>query len=319
MNLSRWKLAALFIVFTNCAQAQKLDRTKVHEILAPVPSLLKQHYVNRTLATQYSDAISKIIQSGAYDKITNEDSLAKAVTRDLKIITKDGHVYVQVLKNETEEDTNWEVAEQKREQVTNYGFTKVEIMDMRVGYMKIVEFMNSKTAMPTAVAAMKMLETTDTLIIDLRGNGGGYPGVMEYIMNHYYEGEPILLSTTVFSDTALQPKTNYSSDLVYGKLRINTPLYILVNNRTASAAEYFTYTLQQAGKAVVVGEQTAGAAHMNDLYELPYKFRMSISTGMPVNAITKTNWELTGITPNVIVDEKMAEERALELINKAKH
>lgn len=310
-------LTAGVLFFSSYTFAQPILISEVtRNMIDSIPVLLSRNYVNKEKGKAFADAFKKNIESGKYLCIIDPDTLTKVLTQDLRYLSHDGHVYIQRLKGEEKEDKDWEEFELENEKDNNYGFTEIQILKGNVGYLKIVEFMNPQRAMPTAVAAMKMIENTSALIIDIRGNGGGYPGIMEYILNHYYEGEPVLLSTIYFSDTSLQPKTNYSSDLIYGKLRINTPLYILVDNKTASAAEYFAYTLQAAKKAIVVGEVTAGGANMNDLFSLPGKFRMSISTATPINAITKTNWEMKGVIPDVQVSSQLAKDKAYQLIIK---
>ena len=151
---------------------------------------------------------------------------------------------------------------------------------------------------------MKFLENTENLIIDLRGNGGGYSGLMQYIMNHYFHGGPTHISTTYYSGKEEIPSKDYSSDLVYGKLKVDTPLYIIVDGNTGSASEFFAYTLQSFGKAIVVGQPTAGAAHKNSFYPLAKNFRISISTAAPINPKTNTNWELSGVQPDLVVKDK---------------
>ncbi|MGH2624827.1 MAG: S41 family peptidase, partial [Sphingobacterium sp.] len=187
-----------------------------------------------------------------------------------------------------------------------------------IGYLKIVEFMHPRRSMQTAIAAMKFVENTDALVIDLRGNGGGYPDIMEYILNHYFEGEPKLLSTTQWSDSTLAPMTVYSSELIYSKPRVGTPLYVLIDKRTASAAEYFAYTLQAFKNATIIGERSAGAANMNTYFPLSSNFRISISTGTPINAITNSNWELKGVQPDVKAKAADAECVAYQLFRNKK-
>jgi hypothetical protein len=315
MTLMKTILTVSSIFFCSHMFAQPILINEVtRNMIDSIPVLLAKNYVNKEKGKTFADAFKKNIESGKYLRITDPDTLAKVLTSDLKNISHDGHVYIQHLKGTEKENADWEQFELENERNNNYGFTETQILTGNIGYLKIVEFMNPKRAMPTAVAAMKMIENTSALIIDIRGNGGGYPGIMEYILNHYYEGEPVLLSTTYFSDTTIQPKTTYSSDLVYGKLRINTPLYILVDNKTASAAEYFAYTLQAAKKAIVIGETTAGGANMNDLFPLPGKFRMSISTATPINGITKTNWEMKGVIPDIQTSSQQAKDKAYQLI-----
>lgn len=126
---------------------------------------------------------------------------------------------------------------------------------------------------------------------------------MQYIMNYYFDGGPTHISTMYYSGKDEIPSKEYTSDLVYGKLRIDSPLYIIVDEKTGSAAEFFAYTLKSFNKAKVVGRPTAGVAHRNSFYPLTKNFIISISTAAPINPKTNTNWELTGVQPDYVVED----------------
>lgn len=303
------------------AKGQSLNNTEITDITTQIGTLILSHYVVTAERQKIVDQFQLKAKSGRYQLIHNPDSLAQVLSQDLRTISNDKHLYVRYLKNDaaTKDDAaDWEKEELEREKRFNYGFREVQILDHNIGYLKIIEFMHPKRSMQTAVAAMKLIENTSALIIDIRGNRGGYPGIMEYILNHYFEGVPLLLSTTYFSDTTIQPVARYTSDLVYGKLRVGTPLYILINEETGSAAEYFAYTLQANKKAKIVGAVSSGGAHMNTFFTLPHRFSMSISTGMPVIEATKANWEHTGVVPDYKVNGEDAKTTALDLIRASK-
>lgn len=305
----------IFICIGSYTPAQQLSPEEITSINSAIPPLIRKHYVIERNKEKIARAIEKKINAGVYQAYNNPDTLAKHLTHDLEVISQDGHLYVKYLASETSShEVDWEKEERKLEKAQNFGFTEVEILQGNIGYIKIVEFMHPQRSMPTAVAAMKMVENTEALIIDLRGNGGGYPGIMEYILNYYFDEGPTLISTTYYSEKHKNPFTQYTSDLVYGKPRAGTPLYILSDGRTGSAAEFFTYTLQAFGKAKVVGQPTAGAAHMNSYYPLNHNFRISISTAVPVNPITETNWEKKGIQPDYLIEPEDAKQKALEIL-----
>jgi len=312
-------IALSLILMSSSGYSQNFTEDKIKQIVIPIPKLIAKNYVDKEKAKEIASLVQAEINSGKYFKITHPDTLASVLTKDLKRISNDGHMYVNHLtKKKTTKATDWETEEKALEIKLNYGFTEIQILESNTGYMKIVEFMHPKRSMQTAVAAMKFVENTDNLIIDIRDNGGGYPGILQYIMNHYFEGPPTLLSTTYFSDPKMTPYTNYTSDLVYGKLRIGKPLYILINEKTGSASEYFAYTLQAFGKAVIVGEISGGSAHNNEYFPLNKDFRISISTAMPINEITKTNWEVKGVVPDIEIKSEKAKEKALDMILKNK-
>lgn len=306
----------LFFISSTCIiYSQSLSREQIAEITEAIPKLIVDNYVFPKRGEEISRKFQKNLTPNKYVKFTNPNELVQALTHDIRDLGNDGHLYVSIKKKttDTEEELDWEEIEKRDEIYKNFGFTNIQVLPNNIGYIKIVEFMHPKRSMATAVAAMKIVEQTKGLIIDLRNNGGGYPGIMEYVLNHYFEGPPEHLHTTHFADGSSTDKS-YTSDLVYGKLRVGTPLYILINSRTGSAAEYFAYTLQAFNKAVIVGEKSAGAAHMNDFFDLPYDFKISISVAAPISAKTNNNWELIGVVPNFETTSEKALEKTLDLM-----
>ena len=308
-----------FVVLLSTSYSQELTKKEIAEITEEIPVLISKNYVLKEKRDEFTTKFVKEVKSKKYLSITNPDSLAKTLTKDLREISNDKHLYVKyyksgIKKKEFDWDA-WEREERILEKKQNFGFTEVKVLQDNIGYIKIVEFMHPKRGMPTAVAAMKLVENTDGLIIDIRDNGGGYGGLMNYVLNHYFDGGPTHISTTIYSEKDKLPNKEYSSDLVYGKLRVNTPLFILTNEKTGSAAEFFAYTLQSFGKAKIIGQPTAGAAHMNSFYPLSENFRISISTGAPINPKTKTNWENKGVIPDYLIQENEL-KKAIELIAK---
>ena len=81
------------------------------------------------------------------------------------------------------------------------------------------------------------------------------------------------------------------------------PLYILVNKKTASAAEAFAFTLQAQGRAVIIGQTSAGGAHMNTWYPVNDEIFVSVSTAAPVLPGTERSWEGKGVKPDHVVEE----------------
>lgn len=289
-------------------QQEKLTNKQVHQVLAEIPRLLRLQYL-------YPDKGKRLGAQVRADKerflgIQSPAALSDSLTRYLRRHSQDNHLFVQYLAPAAHEEADWEATERSRERRTNFGFTKIEIMGPQTAYLKIEEFMHPGRSFPTAVAAMQLVAHASNLIIDLRGNRGGYPGIMEYILNHYFGGPPVLLSKTVFTDGSYT--TNFSSDMVAAASREGTPLYIMIDGGTASAAEYFAYTLQAFKKGIVIGEPSAGGAYRNEYFDMPAGFRMSISIAQPVNEVTGGNWEGKGVQPDVSSVQPLA--TALEMI-----
>lgn len=318
--MKKYFLLIILLKIAHFSFAQDLTNKQIKEVTDTIPKLILENYVFKDKGEIIAKKFQNLAASKKYFNYRNTDSLASILSKDLKQISDDGHMYVRTRKNKTNNPNlkSWEELEKENEIKQNYGFISTQILEDNIGYIKIIEFMYPKRSMPTAVAAMKLIENTDKLIIDIRGNGGGYPGIMLYILNHYFDGPPTLLSTTYSSDSTEELVTTYTSDLIYGKLRINTPLYILTDSKTASAAEFFAYTAQAFDIATIIGEKSAGAAHMNELYELPENFRISISVSAPINPKTKSNWEIKGVKPDYATERDISIDKVLELIKDIK-
>jgi C-terminal processing protease CtpA/Prc len=94
----------------------------------------------------------------------------------------------------------------------------------------------------------------------------------------------------------------------------NGPLRIVVtSNRTFSGGEEFTYDLQTQRRATIVGETTGGGAHPVAGHDLEGGFGVRVPGGRPINPITKSDWEGTGVVPDIAVAADAALDKAHEL------
>jgi hypothetical protein len=77
------------------------------------------------------------------------------------------------------------------------------------------------------------------------------------------------------------------------------PLYILTSAHTFSGAEGFAYRFQVLKRATIVGETTRGGANAGGVLDIPPRFAVWMPMGRPVDRDTGTNWEGTGVVPDV--------------------
>ena len=59
-------------------------------------------------------------------------------------------------------------------------------------------------------------------------------------------------------------------------------------------------------RATIIGETTGGGAHPGGGFRISEHFGMFVPTGRAISPITKTNWEGTGVTPDVAVPADQA-------------
>jgi C-terminal processing protease CtpA/Prc len=86
---------------------------------------------------------------------------------------------------------------------------------------------------------------------------------------------------------------------------------VLTSDRTFSGGEEFAYNLKHFGRATIVGETTVGGAHPTEPVELPRDFVMGVPNARPVHPVTGTNWEGSGVEPDIAVPAETALEVAL--------
>jgi C-terminal processing protease CtpA/Prc len=120
------------------------------------------------------------------------------------------------------------------------------------------------------------------------------------LCSYLFNGEPVHLNDLYWR---AENRTHqwWTLPFVPGKRYLDKDVYILTSKRTFSAAEEFTYNLKNLKRAIVVGETTGGGAHPGEFYRLNEHFGMFLPTGRAINPITKTNWEGTGVTPDIAV------------------
>lgn len=90
------------------------------------------------------------------------------------------------------------------------------------------------------------------LVLDIRGNGGGYRGVLEHVLGNFVSGE---VGQFVDQDTSYPFVV--TGRAMQQRLQ-GIPLAVLTDNGTESYAEVLAAVLQERGRAIVVGSPTAG-------------------------------------------------------------
>lgn len=110
-------------------------------------------------------------------------------------------------------------------------------------------------------------------------------------------------------------KTSQTWTLPYipGNRTPDKPVYVLTSSSTFSAAEEFTYNLKNLKRATIVGEKTRGGAHPGRDVSVTAHFRVFVPVGRAVNPISGTNWEGTGVEPDISAPEADALDSAYRL------
>lgn len=126
------------------------------------------------------------------------------------------------------------------------------MVDETVGYVKLERFAQTSTQeLKTAITNLQKQGMKD-LILDLRGNGGGYLNVAYEICDEFIAGKKMIVYTDNFRKTGEQ---YYSSkDGIFEEGR----LVVLVDENSASASEITSGCIQDWDRGLVVGRRTFG-------------------------------------------------------------
>lgn len=294
---------------------------------AVIDSLLKrlnESYVFPDIAKRMEADVKARLARNEYDSVMSAQKFAAKLTEDLQSVSKDKHLRVRYSANvipvrpQRQEPTAEEKAEQVRfVKFMNAGFEKIERMPGNVGYIKFNNFFDADLGAETVSAAMNFVANTDFLIFDLRDNGGGDPAMVRLICSYLFGDKAVHLND-LYWRKGDRTEEFWTMTTVPGKKYLDKDVYVLTSNRTFSGAEEFSYNLKNLKRATIIGETTGGGAHPGGFERLSDHFGAFIPSGRAINPITKTNWEGTGVEPDIKVPRDQALKTAyLIALNKA--
>lgn len=298
-------------------QANKSRGWAPDEIILSLTKSLNEHYVFPDVAKEMGNYLELKLTRKDYEDIESPEAFCEQITNDLREKSNDKHLKLRYTEQDRSMDQKTGEKERREEyllqaKIDNYGFHKVERRPGNIGYIDLRGFHDPEFAGETAVNAMNLVANTDALIFDLRNNGGGSPFMVAFITSYLFDSEPFHLNS-FYSRSKDCLSQSWTLSYVPGKRYGNKPVYILTSHKTFSAAEEFAYNLTNLKRATVIGEVTAGGANPGAVHQLTKHFSVFIPDGRAINPITQTNWEGTGVTPDVKTTQNEAYETAYEL------
>ena len=316
MRLALLSLITLSLANVAAAQPEQpdltIDAATRTQVIDNILKRLNDSYVFPEVAKKMEQTVRARVDKKEYDQITSAKEFAAKLTTDLQAISKDKHLRVRYShrpipeRPERREPTAEEREQRKRDLTwTNHGFSKVERLRGNIGYLEFLNFMDEELGADTVAAAMNFVNGTEALIIDMRNNGGGNPAMVALVCSYLFGPEPVHLNDLYWRE-GNRTDEFWTKKEVAGKRYLNKDVYVLTSRRTFSGAEEFSYNLKNLKRATIVGETTGGGAHPGGQFRINEHFGMFVPTGRAISPITKTNWEGTGVTPDVAVPADQA-------------
>jgi retinol-binding protein 3 len=281
-----------------------LDATERSQLIPAICALLQAEYVFPDVAAKMAKSLQAHAQRGEYAAISDGPALAKRVTEDLRAINRDGHLWAEYHPEGARTEPEFESiadmdATREEGKHWNFSFRKVERMVGNVGYIELRGFWDPYLASGAMNAAMAFVANTDALIIDLRQNQGGEPNGVAYLASFLFDTRTHLNDIVMRrDDRILQYWTAHVPGPIFGGQK---PVYILTSKTTISGAEDFAYALKHLKRATIIGETTGGGAHPTRQVKVTEHFSVWVPFARGHNHVTRTDWEGTGVTPDMSV------------------
>lgn len=268
-------------------------------------------YYDRVKNSYVGIGVTTTLESGVglrITKIENDSPAEKALLQvDDLIVAVDGRSLADLSMTQMtelirgEENTAVEITVLRDGQEINATVTRERVktavatstmLDGNIGLVTIKNF-NDNCYNETRAAIDELLDAgAQALIFDVRFNGGGYVSELlkvlddllpegELFHSHYYNGK----------------EQTYTSNAKC----LEMPMAVLVNSESYSAAEFFAAALHEYEWATLVGEQTQGKGHFQQLFEL----KDGSAVGLSIGRYTTPNGvdlEGIGLTPDVTVE-----------------
>ncbi|MFV0483342.1 MAG: S41 family peptidase [Bacteroidales bacterium] len=148
------------------------------------------------------------------------------------------------------------------------------MVDNKVGYVKFTSFTeNCSSVLKDAIKALTDSLGAESIILDLRDNGGGLLHESVKICNFFIPKNKEVVSTR--GKMKAQDRTFYTKE---EPLWADMPIAVLVNGSSASAAEIVSGTIQDFDRGVLIGNRTFGKGLVQTTRDVGYNSQIKLTT-----------------------------------------
>lgn len=316
-------LAALTVIVPAAASAQAVRQSSspaavdAQATISDLRRILRENYVLPEVRPKLDAALARGLASGRYN-VREPTELVSRINADLEAVAHDKHLGIEFDPAEQAElaakptgsgadDAPADPKEIRNAMRINHGIASLKMLPGNIRYMEYNGFVWAGPKSAEAIDnAMRFLRDGDAAIIDLRGNGGGSPQAVQYLVSHFLEANRPIVTFYMRGEPA--ERLSSLASLPAGRM-IGKPLYVLTSSHSASAAEEFIGHVGGYTIGELVGENSAGAGYRNEFFPVAGGYVVSVSVGRAVLASTGKDWEGVGLAPTT----KVESDKALEV------
>jgi len=278
------------------------------------------HYLYPDVARAMITALRDRGRRAGYARIPGCREFARAVTDDLRGISHDRHVTLHYQDAQAKAGPSRAEREHEAQLETKAGFVSIERWAGNVAYVRLDSFgpyADGVSGEAVYAERMSQIADADALILDLRENHGGYPEMVALLVSYLVDSTPVHLVDFWDHDDGSTSQSWTRATVGGARFGSKKPVFVLISKETFSGGEEAAYDLQALGRAVLVGERTGGGANFAPRHPIDERFTLAVPQGRAVSAVTGTNWEGTGVAPDVAVAPGAAAEQALARATRA--
>ncbi len=147
---------------------------------------------------------------------------------------------------------------------------------------------------------MDRVKKQESLILDLRGNGGGYVKTLEWLTGHFFDKDVKIADVQARKEAKPHIAKTKGDKIFKGKL------VVLIDSQSGSAAELFARVIQLEKRGVVIGDRSAGAVMRSRRYshehgtDVVVPYGASVTDADMIMADGKS-LERVGVTPDELL------------------
>lgn len=224
-------------------------------------------------------------------RVDNTDTITWSAESAVQIIRGEAGTNVKLMIIRGHETIEFTVT---RAKITSPSVTH-EIRD-GIGYLRVGRFSDTDTTQLVRQAAKAFVDANVSgIVLDLRGNGGGYVSVAVDLASLWLERGQVVVSEKA-GDIVASTETASGNNVLSG-----TPTVVLIDGNSASASEIVAGALSDHEAATLVGKQSFGKGSVQIMKELRSGSQLKITIAKWYTP-DGTNINLAGIKPDVDVD-----------------
>jgi carboxyl-terminal processing protease len=169
------------------------------------------------------------------------------------------------------------------------------MLDGQVGYIAVDHFADAGLTLPNGTEFLSDFDRRQSdldaqgatgLILDLRGNPGGDSLAAEELLGRF-------LPASSETDLRFDNRGHQALGIVAGPMHpVQLPMVVLLNGGSASSSELVASTLKESGRALLVGQRTAGALATSEILPLPQSAGLQVDVAAQVTA--RTGFQIDG-------------------------